>query len=131
VPTCFCVNEYVQIVIVLTDGALADSTSPMWNSLKAARVKMFVYTFEDDPSVTDQHQVCTIGGSYEAFPITRRQNPLFALQSYYSFLANVRTAMNDSVVYGYVYDDYDQGDSQVFTISQVGMIHYQPWKCIT
>jgi hypothetical protein len=120
-----CRVDVVQVVIVLTDGALGDPTSPMWESLKSAGVKLFVYKFEDPDSldasiITDQQQVCNIGGSYESFPMNRRQNPLFALQSYYDFVASTHTKMNSSVVYGYVYPDFVQADSEIFTISLPG-----------
>lgn len=108
------------MVIVLTTGQQFQNLSQISISSNSG-VNLFVYNF----ITTNRTAQCNpaIRASFETIPVERFDNPLYALQSYYSFLANVhKSFMGDTLDYGQQYQDYSGIDNSTLTLSKAGML---------
>lgn len=109
---------WMQVVIVLTSGEqISDISTVTPNS---DGVYLFVYNF-----VTNRTAQCHPSGraSMEDVPVSRLDNPLYALRSYFTFMATLHnSSMTDSVDYGTRSQDYSGIDSFTFTLSKAGIL---------
>ena len=117
------------MILVITDGKFVDATrdSPLpWDVIKKNNMNLFVYTYPPTnltfiPSNFSQ-AFCEARGYFETMEETAPQNPLLALHSFYSFLANIHSSfMDDRIDYSTQFMDFSGVDNQTFTLSKAGM----------
>ncbi|KAG0631438.1 hypothetical protein M758_1G253400 [Ceratodon purpureus] len=112
------IPDVVQVVIVLTaSGQNLSNLDITANS----GVNLFVYNF----GVTAGESQCnqTIRAFSEFIPVERLDNPLYALESYYSFLAKVHASFikinyNETIDYGPECPDFTGVDNSTLTMSR-------------
>lgn len=83
-------------------------------------MNLFMYSFR-----TKRAAQCNpaIRASLEEIPDERLNNPLYALQSYYSFLAKLhRSFMKNQTDYGPQYQDVSGIDAHTLTLSKAGVL---------
>ncbi len=115
-------NGWLQVIIIFTDGFAFNSTVILPQTQLAPSVKVFIYKLpppnDGDIYLSNNSllsSLCRIGGTFEVIEqdIT---NPLYAVRSYFSYLASAQMAsgqvqgkplwtspyQNDDVVGGYI-----------------------------
>ncbi|KAH9576244.1 hypothetical protein CY35_01G151900 [Sphagnum magellanicum] len=115
--------KYLKIIIVLTDGQFATTGNPNQtlpvNEISSNKTKVFVYkmlqtiTTDDDPYLERgsnlPSQICEVDGTFEVIS-QNLDNPLFAIKSFYSFLANTHiVAVNQKPYWSNVYPSFFEG----------------------
>ncbi|KAH8975721.1 hypothetical protein BDL97_01G173700 [Sphagnum fallax] len=115
--------QYLKIIIVLTDGQFATTGNPNQtlpvNEISSNKAKVFVYkmlqtiTTDDDPYLERGSnllsQICEVDGTFEVIS-KNLDNPLFAIKSFYSFLANTHiVAVNQKPYWSNVYPSFFEG----------------------
>ncbi len=126
----------LQIIIVLTDGQFATTGNPNQtlpvNEISSNKAKVFVYkmlqtiTTDDDPYLERgsnlPSQICEVDGTFEVIS-QNLDNPLFAIKSFYSFLANTHiVAVNQKPYWSNVYPSFFEAGSQCITVTYPGKI---------
>lgn len=120
--------NYLKVVIVLTTGEQFQNLSPMNMTPSNTGVNTFVYNF----LATAPQCSASARTSFESIAVSKLDNPLYALQSYYSFLASVhKSFMGDKVDFGQQYADYSGVDNSTLTISKAGTRAYSTCRHIT
>jgi len=116
----------MQVIILITDSNAVDAISNAalpWDLINDNNINVFLYMFPTSNANTDYDsltsELCTAWGSFQALDYgSVVQNPLLALEAYYSFVANVHsTYVNNSIDY----PDYSEVDNKTFTLSKAGM----------
>ncbi|KAG0627960.1 hypothetical protein M758_2G240200 [Ceratodon purpureus] len=114
--------DALKVIVVLTDGRFAEGSVILPTaSLAAAKTKLFVY----DVSPTAKNltasfttQLCKIGGSF--INIYRDvKNPLYAMESFYSFTATLHhRLMNTLADFTYKLDEFSRFNETVLMASK-------------
>ncbi|CAK9862534.1 unnamed protein product [Sphagnum jensenii] len=117
--------QYLKIIIVLTDGQFATTGNPNQtlpvNEISSNKAKVFVYkmlqtiTADNDPYLERgsnlPSQICEVNGTFEVIS-QNLDNPLFAIKSFYSFLANTHiVAVNQKPYWSNVHSSFFEGSS--------------------
>ena len=109
----------LQVVIVLTSGLQFKTLSEL-NILANSGVNLFVYNFRTPNQAPECNSA--IRASSEGIPEERIDNPLYALESYYSFLGKIHKIFyGDTIDYSPPYRDYTGIDVNTLTVSKAGM----------
>ncbi len=125
----------LQIIIVLTDGQFATTGNPNQtlpvNEISSNKAKVFVYKMlqttatDDDPYLERgsnlPSQICEVNGTFEVIS-KNLDNPLFAIKSFYSFLANTHiVAVNQKPYWSNIHSSFFEG-SPCITVTYPGKI---------
>ncbi len=131
----------LQIIIVLTDGQFATTGNPNQtlpvNEISSNKAKVFVYkllqtiTTDNDPYLERGSnlpgQICEVDGTFEVIS-QNLDNPLFAIKSFYSFLANTHiVAVNQKPYWSNVYASFFENGSPCITVTYPGKIPLGLW----
>ncbi|KAG0592527.1 hypothetical protein KC19_1G259900 [Ceratodon purpureus] len=107
---------YLKVVIVLTSGLQFKTLSEL-NILANSGVNLFVYNFRTPNQAPECNSA--IRASSEGIPEERIDNPLYALESYYSFLGKIHKIFyGDTIDYSPPYRDYTGIDVNTLTVSK-------------
>ncbi|KAG0592524.1 hypothetical protein KC19_1G259600 [Ceratodon purpureus] len=108
---------HLKVVIVLVSKFL--DLSELNISSTNSDVNVFVYNFWPSGGAAQCEQP-PIRASSEQIPSDRFDNPLYAMLSYYSFLAKTHTALigTQNIDFGQQYPDYSGVDNSTLTLSK-------------
>lgn len=118
---------FLQIVILFTDGASLPSTEELVSVIRDIRsehIRLFIFEIGGNSNTALGQLACQVDGFAERLnPLNLIQNPLFTLNSYFSFLAQSQRNTTDGTkpFWQRVYTDFGNlGD--VITVAYPGMI---------
>ncbi len=127
-----------QVIVVLTDAGFASSENVTLPEaqLQTAGVKVLIYKL---PQANDNNvylsnvpllgSLCRIGGTFEVIE-QDLDNPLYAIKSYFSYLASthmVATAVARKPLWSSLYLDFDEISKYITTVTFPGKI-LQLWN---
>lgn len=108
--------HYLKVLIVLTTGEEIKNLSNL-SVTPSSGVNVFVYNFF--PSAQTAQCDPSTGVSIEYIQVKRIDNPLYAIQSYFSFMATAhKSFMRESIDYGQRYQDFSGIDNSTLTLSK-------------
>ena len=131
VLTPFSVSK-LQVIVVLSDGLFVPLNSTTFPSaeLQSLQAKLMVYkllTNDDggDPYLLKtpslRQNLCSVNGSFERLNALETANPLYAMRSYFTFLARTQLAsVGNNATWSNPYSSFDQ-DRNAITVTYPGM----------
>ncbi|KAG0567449.1 hypothetical protein KC19_7G135200 [Ceratodon purpureus] len=112
-------GDYLKVIIVLSNGLFAPLNSSATGfpskALKDLKAKVMIYKLKQNqqdlfltatPSLKDN--LCSVNGSFELLEPQATLNPLYAMRSYFTYLARVHLAVVDKPNWSNKYQSYSQ-----------------------